>query len=281
MSASDRRLLLVHAHPDDECISTGGTIARYSAEGAHVCLVTCTNGELGEIADVPELGDVASIQARLGEVRVDELREACSRLGEVDLRLLGYHDSGMEGTPENADPGVFINQPLAQASAKIADVLRDVRPQVLVTYNDIGFYGHPDHIRAHQAAMAAVDEASGDHQVAKVYHTAIPRSLLLGAREASKEMGLEEDAFVSESDAMRLGTPDELITTELDVKRFVKNKFAALEAHRTQLGTTKQFFELPEDVLSMWLGTEYFVLARSSLRPPEGRESDLFDGIDA
>src|SRR5712692_4852787 len=99
-----RCLLLVHAHPDDECLSTGGTIARYADAGVHVVLVTCTNGEVGEIADVPDLGPQEEIRARLGEIRVDELREACRRLGDVDLRLLGYHDSGMEGTLENDAP---------------------------------------------------------------------------------------------------------------------------------------------------------------------------------
>jgi N-acetyl-1-D-myo-inositol-2-amino-2-deoxy-alpha-D-glucopyranoside deacetylase len=205
-SASGKGLLLVHAHPDDECLATGGTIARYAAEGARVVLVTCTNGEVGEIAEVPELGTVDEIRARLGEIRTAELREACRQLGDVDLRMLGYHDSGMEGTPENDDPGAFVNQDLDAAVERVVGIIRETAPDVVVTYNEIGFYGHPDHIRAHDVAVAAVEAAADAgyrpelgpaHRVAKLYYTAVPKSLLAGGRQMAEQLGISPDDFFS------------------------------------------------------------------------------------
>lgn len=269
-------------------MGTGGTIARYSDEGAYVCLITCTNGEVGEVAEVPELGDVDEVKARLGEVRTEELREACRRLGRVDLRMLGYHDSGMEGTPPNADPVAFINQDLDEAVRRIVVILREVQPQILVTYNEIGLYGHPDHVRAHEAAIAAADaaadpgyapDAGGPHRVAKVYYTAMPKSWLRAARDMSEEFGLDRDDFISEEDVERMGTDDDLITTSIDATAYVDRKFRALAAHRTQLGTTQRLFEIPEDVRPWAMGTEHFVLARSEVPRPEGREQDLFEGL--
>jgi N-acetyl-1-D-myo-inositol-2-amino-2-deoxy-alpha-D-glucopyranoside deacetylase len=286
---SSRCLVFVHAHPDDETLSTGGTIARYADEGSHVCLITCTNGEVGEVAEVPELGEVADIQSRLGEVRRAELVEACRRLGRVDLRMLGFHDSGMEDTPANDDPGAFINQDIDQAVGKIVAIIREIRPQILLTYNEIGFYGHPDHIRAHEAAVRAVEAAadpgyapgSGEaFAVSKVYFTGIPKSLLRQGREMAREMwGEDGEDFFSLEEIERIGTEDERITTRIDVAPFVRRKFDALEAHRTQRGTTERFFQIPEDIRGLWMGTEHYVLVDSKVPRPEGVEVDLFEGI--
>jgi N-acetyl-1-D-myo-inositol-2-amino-2-deoxy-alpha-D-glucopyranoside deacetylase len=279
--------MFVHAHPDDEALGTGGTIARYCAEGARVCLVTCTNGEIGEIADVPALGDPEQIRPRLGEVRVAELIEACEQLGDVDLRLLGFRDSGMAGTPANGDPRAFINQDPEGVVRKIVSITREVRPQVLVTYNEIGFYGHPDHIRAHEAALMAA-EAAGDpalwpelgeaHEVAKIYFTAVPKSLLLAGRELAENMGLTADDFFSEEEVARVATDDALVTTAVDVSSFIEQKWKAMEAHRTQRGTTGPFLSIPEEYRTLAFGTEHYVLARSSV-PAGGIEDDLFAGI--
>jgi N-acetyl-1-D-myo-inositol-2-amino-2-deoxy-alpha-D-glucopyranoside deacetylase len=285
----ERRLVLVHAHPDDEAIGTGGTIARYSDDGAHVCLITCTNGELGEIAEVPELGPIEGFRDRLGEVRRAELEEACRRLGRVDLRILGFHDSGMAGTPENSDPKVFVNQSIDDAVRLIVPILREVRPQVLITYNEYGFYGHPDHIRAHEAALAAVEAAADPsyeadagpvHAVSKVYYTAIPKGLLRSAREMASEIGWEtpDDAF-TEEDIETIGTDDERITTALDVTAYVERKFDALRAHRTQLGTTQWALDMPEQFRVLAFGLEHYVLARSSVARANAVESDLFEGL--
>jgi N-acetyl-1-D-myo-inositol-2-amino-2-deoxy-alpha-D-glucopyranoside deacetylase len=268
---ASRSVVFVHAHPDDESLATGGTIARYAAEGAHVCLVTCTNGEVGEIAEVPGLGSPEEIRPRLGEIRKGELAEACRILGPVDLRVLGYHDSGMESTPENEASVAFVNQDIDEVVAKIVAILEDVRPQVLVTYNEYGAYGHPDHIRAHRAGVRAAAECG----VAKVYYTAFPKSLLRAAGEMFGEAA--EIAFTDE-EIERIGTPDEDITTVIDVSAYVGRKFEALAAHRTQLGTTAAFLQIPDDVRAAALGAEHYVLVRSTVDAPE-REFDLFEGV--
>jgi N-acetyl-1-D-myo-inositol-2-amino-2-deoxy-alpha-D-glucopyranoside deacetylase len=278
-----RRLALVHAHPDDESLGTGGTIAKYAAEGAHVCLITCTNGEMGEIADVPELGALDEIRPRLGEVRRLELEAACRALapdgprgapaGKIDLRMLGYHDSGMDGTPENEAPVAFINQDMDLVVERVVEIFREVDPQVVVTYNEVGFYGHPDHIRAHEAAMRA-SEIVG---VPKIYYTAFPKSLMRRGRDLASSLGVGDD-FFSEEDIDRLGTNDDDVAAVIDCSAFVEHKFRALEAHRTQLGTTQMFLQIPVELRGA-LGHEHYVLARSSVARSSGTESDLFEGI--
>ena len=176
---SGRRLLLVHAHPDDESIGTGATMARYAAEGAQVTLVTCTLGELGEIIP-PSLSYLAEGDgSRLGEYRIGELNAACAELGVTDHRFLGgpgrWRDSGMMGTEGNDDPRCFWRADVDEAADALLDVIREVRPQVLVTYDANGFYGHPDHIQAHRVAMRAFERA-GDYGLAKFYATAAPDS---------------------------------------------------------------------------------------------------------
>jgi N-acetyl-1-D-myo-inositol-2-amino-2-deoxy-alpha-D-glucopyranoside deacetylase len=268
-----RCLLLVHAHPDDECLSTGGVIARYADEGVRVVLVTCTNGEVGEVADVPDLGSREEIAGRLGEIRVEELREACRRLGPVDLRLLGYHDSGMDGTPENQAPEAFVNQDLDEIAGRIAAIVDETKPDVVVTYNEYGFYGHPDHIRAHHAALAARDRAA--HRVPKLYYNAVPKTVLLGGRALAEQLGESADNFFSLEDIERIGSDDDVITTRVDVSQYVDRKFAALEAHRTQLGTTAQYLRIPEDVRTLAMGTEFYILTDD----PGAGETDLFEGL--
>src|SRR5690242_9736061 len=173
---SARRLLLVHAHPDDESIGTGATMASYAAEGAQVTLVTCTLGELGEIIppDLAHLGPDA-----LGQYRIGELDAACAALGVTDHRFLGgagrWRDSGMMGTEGNDDPRCFWRADVDQAADALLDVIREVRPQVLVTYDANGFYGHPDHIQAYRVSMRAF-ELADDYGLARLYATAAPDS---------------------------------------------------------------------------------------------------------
>ncbi len=287
-----RCVVFVHAHPDDESLATGGTIARYASEGAHVVLVTCTNGEAGEIADVsllgPDLGSPDELKTRLGEVRRTELIEACKRLGgdappgapsgSIDLRMLGYHDSGMDGTPENDAAVAFVNQDFEGVVAKIVAILEETCAQVVVTYNEFGTYGHPDHIRAHRAALEAADLAG----VKKVYCTAFPKSLMRTGREMAGQLGVEPDEFFSDEEVERIGDDDETITTVIDCSSFVEQKFAALEAHRTQLGTTQMFLQIPPEFRGA-LSSEYYVLAKSDVsrseRRPQLKESDLFEGL--
>ena len=187
MSAADRGggLLLVHAHPDDESIYTGATMARYAAEGVPVTLVTCTLGELGEVIPAG-LGQLAADQEdRLGQYRIGELAAACAALGVTDHRFLGgpgrWRDSGMMGLPSNADPRCFWQADVDEAAAELVAVIREVRPRVMISYDDNGFYGHPDHIQAHRVAWRAFQLAAGSCPVAKLYATALPRSVLASA----------------------------------------------------------------------------------------------------
>jgi len=286
---SARRLLLVHAHPDDESIGTGATIARYAAEGAQVTLVTCTLGELGEIIP-PELAHLgADRENRLGAYRITELAAACAALGLSDQRFLGgpgrWRDSGMMGVETNDDPRCFWQADVKQAAAELARIIREVRPQVLVTYDENGFYGHPDHIQAHRVADAAIRLAAecgqGSWQVAKFYATAMPESVAAAA-------GLPW--FV----------PDEQVTTEIDGSGYLAAKTAALRAHATQIAVKGDSeggmgrraggegrFALSSGGWQPISGREYFTLlargsdpARTAGAGPGTTEHDLFAGLD-
>jgi N-acetyl-1-D-myo-inositol-2-amino-2-deoxy-alpha-D-glucopyranoside deacetylase len=267
---SARRLLLVHAHPDDESIGTGATIARYAAEGAQVTLVTCTLGELGEIIppDLAYLG--ADRENRLGAYRITELDAACAALGLADQRFLGgpgrWRDSGMMGLETNDDPRCFWQADVAQAAAELARIIREVRPQVLVSYDENGFYGHPDHIQAHRVAGAAVrlaaEAGEGAWQVAKCYATAMPQSVAAAA-------GLPY--FV----------PDEQVTTEIDGSAYLAAKTAALRAHATQIAVNGDRFALSDGRWQPVLGREFYTLLSSTCGGGAGTvERDLFAGLD-
>ena len=273
-----RRLLLVHAHPDDESIGTGATIARYAAEGAQVTLVTCTRGELAEVIP-PELAYLATGGDRLGEYRITELAAACAALGIGDQRFLGgpgrWRDSGMMGLPANDSRDCFWQADLATAAAELAKVIVDVRPQVLVTYDANGFYGHPDHIQAHRVASAAIhlaahpgNERTQSFQVAKFYATAMPRSV------------------AEAKDLPPYWVPDDQVTTEIDGTAYLVAKTAAMRAHATQIavkgdGAGGGSFALADGRWQALLGREFYtLLAGPSGATPGTREHDLFAGLD-
>jgi N-acetyl-1-D-myo-inositol-2-amino-2-deoxy-alpha-D-glucopyranoside deacetylase len=262
-------LLLVHAHPDDEAISTGGAMMKAKGEGHRVVLVTSTRGEAGEIYNMDE----KATRPRLGEVRTKELETAAKILGVDRLEVLGYRDSGMVGTPENDDPRSFHQASLDEAAAKLASILRAERPDVVVTYDADGTYGHPDHIKAHLVTNAALDllEKEGWHP-RKVYYTAIPRSLM----EKFMEQVPEEDR---RNDTIRIiGTPDELVTTRVDVSDLVDRKREAFAAHVTQNDPNSWFTTMADQMYRMAFGTEYYRLARG--KPGSDLpEPDLFAGI--
>lgn len=291
-------MLFVHAHPDDETINNGATMARYVAEGAQVTLLTCTLGEEGEIL-VPELAQLAADAAdQLGGYRVAELDAAMSALGVTDRRFLGgaghHRDSGMIGTPANDRPRAFWRADLAGAVAQAVAVLREVRPQVLVTYDEVGGYGHPDHVQAHRVAMSAVDAAAdpGCHPelgapwtVAKVYWNAMPRSVVRSGTDALAALG-EQAPFtpLGELDHVPFAVPDELVTTAVDGGAHIAAKAAAMRAHRTQITVDEPFFALSNGIGQPVLGTEHYRLVRGVRGPagpgPEGWEDDLFAGLD-
>ncbi|HUC15039.1 MAG TPA: PIG-L family deacetylase [Acidimicrobiales bacterium] len=263
-------LMAVHAHPDDEVLGTGGVFARYSEDGVRTVLVTCTNGEQGDGPGGAKPGEPGHDAAEVVATRLAELRKSVSYLGVSDVELLGYRDSGMVGWAANADPGVFSNIPLAEPAERIAALMSQYRPQVVVTYDANGNYGHPDHIQAHRAAVAAA-EATGIP--AKFYYSAVPKSAFVRLRDALEASGADMGELGIPDD---FGTPDEEITTQVDVSAYVERKREALAAHASQ--TENSFFtRLPDEVVTLALSYEFFTL-RSA---PHGlaRESDLFAGL--
>jgi N-acetyl-1-D-myo-inositol-2-amino-2-deoxy-alpha-D-glucopyranoside deacetylase len=295
---ADRRLLLVHAHPDDETITTGATMAHYVAEGAQVTLLTCTLGEEGEVL-VPELELLAAGHAdQLGGYRIGELAAAMAALGVTDTRFLGgagrYRDSGMIGTPANERPRAFWNADLDEAVDHAVAVVREVRPQVVVTYDENGGYGHPDHIQAHRVAMAAVTAAADPaHRpelgpawdVAKVYWACVPRSVLHAGAEALAALG-EDAPFRPQPggvDDVPFAVPDELVTAAVDGRAHAARKDAALRAHATQITVDGPFFALSNALGQEVLAVEHYRLVRGERGPagqgPHGWEDDLFAGL--
>ncbi|MGW5672277.1 N-acetyl-1-D-myo-inositol-2-amino-2-deoxy-alpha-D-glucopyranoside deacetylase [Micromonospora sp. NPDC003776] len=283
----DRRLLLVHAHPDDESIGTGSTMAHYAAAGAHVTLVTCTLGEEGEI-HVPELTQLAAAEAdQLGGYRIGELAAACAALGVTDHRFLGgagrYRDSGMMGLATNEHPRAFWQADLDEAAGHLLGVIREVRPQVLVTYDPNGFYGHPDHIQAHRVAMRAVQLADAEGIApAKVYWTAMPRSVLEAGLNHFVESSDNPFAGIDSVDELPFGTPDPEIAARIDAADQHAAKEAAMRAHGTQIPATSWLYAIAGNFGAEFMGVEYFTLAVGEKGPgngPYGWEDDLFAGL--
>ena len=286
--------MLVHAHPDDETIGTGVTMAKYVAEGAEVTLVTCTLGEEGEIL-LDEFAHLAADKDdALGAHRLTELGAAMAELGVVDWRLLGgpgrFRDSGMVGTASNANPECFWRTDLLVAASELVQVIRQVRPQVVVTYDDFGGYGHPDHIQAHRVTHYAVTLAASSTfgpelgppwQVTKVYWTAFPKSVIRAGIEAMKAAGgehAESEFAVMDPDDIPFACDDDLVTTTIVAPEFLPAKMAALRAHGTQVDDSGGFFALADNVGAEAFGTEFYRLALgpiSTTRP----ETDLFAGI--
>ncbi|AKJ11006.1 1D-myo-inositol 2-acetamido-2-deoxy-alpha-D-glucopyranoside deacetylase [Streptomyces incarnatus] len=275
-----RRLLLVHAHPDDESINNGATMARYAAEGVHVTLVTCTLGERGEVIP-PELRHLTG--PALGAHRRRELADATRALGVSDARLLGgagrYGDSGMMGIPDNGDPGCFWQADVDEAAGYLADVILEVRPQVLVTYDDNGGYGHPDHIQAHRVAMRAVELADErGHRIDKVYWNRVPRSVAEAAfarlQEELAVLPFEKSGSVADVPGV---VDDERVTTSVDGTAFAAAKAAAMRAHVTQIEVAEPYFALSNELAQPLFTTEYYELVRGEARPGE---TDLFAGVE-
>lgn len=278
------RILLVHAHPDDETINNGATMAMYAARGAQVTLVTCTRGEEGEVL-VPELSHLAAAQTDgLGAHREIELANAMKALGINDFRFLGapekkFRDSGMIGTPPNERPDNFWNADFKEASNYLMAVIDEVKPHVLITYDEIGGYGHPDHIQAHRIAMEAAKRASWN--IPKIYWNTMPKSVIADGIEKMKALG--SDFFGAESaDDLPFAKADEFVTTLIDANEYVDAKMKAMAAHSTQIALDGPFFALSNNIgLQVW-GNEYYTLVQGTPAEPfdsDGRERDLLSGI--
>lgn len=278
------RVLLVHAHPDDETINNGATMALYASLGAQVTLITCTRGEEGEIL-TPELIHLASSDTdSLGEHRESELANAMEALGVSDFRFLAegerkYRDSGMMGTEPNNRPDVFWQADLEEASDYLVKVIEEVKPHVLITYDEIGGYGHPDHIQAHRVAMRASEKSNW--QIHKIYWNTMPKSVLAESMAKMKELG--SDFFGADNvDDLPFAKEDSSVTTLIDGNSHVEAKMAAMKAHHTQISLDGPFFALSNNLgLQVW-GHEYYTLVKGEKSAPldaNERESDLFSGV--
>ncbi len=299
---TDRRLLLVHAHPDDESINNGATMARYVDDGIGVTLVTCTAGEMGEVL-VPDLAYLAyDDKGGLGEHRRGELDEAMKVLGVTDHRFLGgfgrFHDSGMawhedghaiaaEVVPDNA----FWHADLTEAADELVKVIREVRPQVLVTYDQFGGYGHPDHIQAHRVAMYAAQlaavpsyrlELGEPHDIAKIYWTAMSESRMRDSLRAMREAGDTEtfDGMEPDGKLPPFVTPDELISARVDGPPRCSERWTRSPSTRPRWSPDGAFFSGAESGHSWW-AEEFYRLVKGTAGPSddEGFEADLFAGL--
>jgi N-acetyl-1-D-myo-inositol-2-amino-2-deoxy-alpha-D-glucopyranoside deacetylase len=282
--------MTVHAHPDDETISTGGVMAKYAAEGARVVCVTSTGGEHGEIV-VPDM-DTPENHAKLAELRAEELRRALAQLGNVESRKLGYVDSGMMGTKENQAPESFWQANFDEAVERLLAIVRDVRPQVMVSYNDFGGYGHPDHIRAALTAKAAFERSvaeDGDAAPMKFYETAGSFRRSEAVMKRAEERGVKTwwNPDENETDEQKAQREEHMskmvaatgpITTAVNVRDFIPNKLAALKEHVTQLPQDGFFLAFTVDDWQELMPLEEFTLrvSRTGVRIPE---DDLFASL--
>ncbi|HNM12282.1 MAG TPA: N-acetyl-1-D-myo-inositol-2-amino-2-deoxy-alpha-D-glucopyranoside deacetylase [Mycobacterium sp.] len=280
------RLLFVHAHPDDETINNGATIAHYTARGAEVTVLTCTLGEEGEV-----IGDrwarLAVDEAdQLGGYRIGELTAALGELGVGQPRFLGgagrWRDSGMAGTPERRRPR-FADADLDEAAGQLADVIAELRPHVVVTYDPNGGYGHPDHIQAHRVTTAAVRAAAERWAVPKFYWTVLAVSAFRAGLEALGPQDVPAD-WIRPPGEVPFGFTDEQITAEIDAQEHLGAKVAALSAHATQVvvGPTGRAFSLSNKMVLPVLGAEHYVLVAGRPGPvgEHGWETDLLAGLE-
>ena len=281
-----RRLLAVTAHPDDETFGCGGTLARHAAEGVQVTLVCATRGEVGEISD-----PLLATRENLAQVREQELRNACDVLGVSELHLLDYRDSGMAGTPENQHPRALAQSDHVRLVGSVVEIIRKFRPQVVVTFDPTGGYGHPDHIAIHKATLEAF-AASGDsnryaeqlkdglapHRPTKLYYFVFARSMARALHDSIVEAGIESD--FAKMDPESMGVPDEKITTVMDVGLYSDQKDMAARCHRTQILGDDALSWLPPVVRARFLSTEYLIRAEPSFTlGQDPTENELFGGI--
>jgi len=278
------RALLVHAHPDDETINNGATMAMYAALGADITLVTCTRGEEGEVL-VPELAHLAASQTdRLGEHRVEELALAMQELGVRDHRFLGdehrrFRDSGMMGTDPNNRSDAFWQANLEEVADLLVSVIDEIKPHVLITYDEFGGYGHPDHIQAHRVAMRASEKSIW--QIPKIYWNVMPISVIQEGIDAMK--GVDSEFWgVEKAEDLPFAKDDSFVHTLIDANLYVEKKMSAMKAHATQIAVDGPFFALSNNLgLQVW-GNEYYTLVKGEKSPPfneKGYETDLFAGI--
>jgi LmbE family N-acetylglucosaminyl deacetylase len=266
--------MAVHAHPDDEVISTGGILAHYADEGVRTIVVTCTDGSQGYGPGGVMPGEPGHDRRAVAETRRAELHRSCAVLGVAHLEMLGYHDSGMAGWAGNEEPDAFCNVVLDEAAARVAELIERHEPQVVVTYDhDSGGYGHPDHVQAHRVTVAAFDRV---RRPAKLYFTARGRSQAARMRELREQLGMSQRPGRPPR-ATPAGLPDDAITTVIDTRAALERKRAALEAHASQLADSF-WVKLNDEDFAELFGEESFIRARDASGAPLP-ESDLFAGL--
>ncbi len=275
--------LAVHAHPDDEASSTGGLYRLLANQGVRTVLVTCTNGECGDALDGAKPNADHHDGDEVAKVRAKELDQAVEILGIDRLVRLGYRDSGMMGWPQNEDRDCFWATPVEDAAARLAEILNEERPQVIVTYNEIGFYGHPDHIQANRITLAAFKLIDYEPTL---YYNAIPNSVMARwrerweqedreRREANEAKGLEAEEPATNEGDIDMGTPDELISAVIDVSSVTDAKYDALQAHASQMADSF-FLKMDRQQFNQVMGTEWFL--RVTNPKDLGIVTDIFSG---
>jgi N-acetyl-1-D-myo-inositol-2-amino-2-deoxy-alpha-D-glucopyranoside deacetylase len=285
--SDELRLMSIHAHADDETITMGGLLATCADRGIRTCNICCTDGKLATIvaADMPE----ETTRPHLAAIRQQELRAAMEILGVDEVQFLGYGDSGMWGADTNQLPDAFWKADINEAVGRVVAHIRRFRPQVVVTYDGVGGYGHPDHIQTHRVALLAVEaahqkalypEAGEPWRVQKLYYTAFPRSFFKKVADVAKAAGMEPPFGVEDPDDLPFLTPDEWVTTTVDVRNGVRRKRAALLAHHSQITPDWPMLAIPEDMTIEQFGTEAYLLVISR-NVPSLPETDLFAGIEA
>ncbi|RMG99946.1 MAG: hypothetical protein D6706_04650 [Chloroflexi bacterium] len=279
-----KRLLGCFAHPDDEVLGPGGTIAHYAKAGVHIEWVCATRGEAGEIAD-PSLATPET----LAQVREAEMLCAAQTLGIRHVHFLGYRDSGMPGTEDNNHPQAFMNAPAAQVVPQLVAIIRQVRPHVILTFEPWGGYGHPDHIAINRHTLAAVAAAADPTyhpnlgtawDTPRLFYELLPVSVFENMRARMAARGMDTSWFERIEERREKGWPDDQVHCILDVSATVTHKWAALLCHRTQFGPDNLFRRLPEEEMKALLSREYFALVRPTVSQ-EFRLNDLFEGLQA
>jgi N-acetyl-1-D-myo-inositol-2-amino-2-deoxy-alpha-D-glucopyranoside deacetylase len=273
-------LMAVHAHPDDEAIGTGGILAKYASMGVRTVVVYCTRGEEGDINNPDFVFPDPDMS--IEDVRMKELAEALAVLDVQSPYFLGYRDSGMAGTTKNDNPLAFANADIEEATSRLVDIIREVKPDVIVTYNEKGVYGHPDHIMANRVTVRAFSAAgdpgcNGGKQLApwqakKFYYTALSLERMRKMRDLAEERGEELGL-----DPEFLGTPDDEITTTIDVEAFIPKKFEALLCHQSQVGPKSFFKRVPQERINEFFRFEHYVCISGCNM--EYKEEDLFEGL--
>lgn len=278
-----KRILGVFPHPDDEG-TMSGALLKYGQAGAETGLICMTRGEVGEIAD-PAL----ATPENLGEVREGEMRAATGVLGVSQLWFLDYRDSGMAGTPENQDPRSLNQANPAEAVGKIVAILRQFRPQVVVTFDETGGYGHPDHIAAYKhttsAFYAAADavqypELGPAHLVSKLYYSSFPRRIIRTMGEWMRSQDVAPQEWVTKLDPEKLGLADEQIDIRLDVERYLETKGRSWSMHRTQMNPDTPMARIPAEIQREWRRYEHFHLAATRVGPDIPGVNDLFARVE-